>query len=218
MTEEKSAIFRARPPKPPFWHYPAIALLSAMVPGVFYVLVFVIAAELITEFRVTQQTRYVLAGLGCLLGIATMAAFLRWEQDRWYWELTETELAWGIRKKKVYPLSSIVRLLERIPDIAFPAKSLVDMLNPQLSAVLAAGRAQSFLLVFQDGLLLPMHIHACEGGTRLMEELKARVGDRVCQKYELTEAETRVLRLADWNRLVRPATASSRVGRVSTGR
>ena len=203
MTEEKSAVFRARPPKPPFWHYPAIVLLSAMVPGVFYVLVFVIAAELITGFQVTQQTRYVLSGLGCLLGVATMAVFLRWEQDRWYWELTETELVWGIRKKKVYPLSSIVRLLDGMPDITLPAKSLIDMINPRLSAVLAVGRVQAFLLVFHDRSLLPMHIHACEGGTRLMEELKVRLGDRVCEKYELTEAEVRALRLADWNRLVR---------------
>jgi len=176
-----------------------------MVPGVFYVLVFVIAAELITEFQVTQQTRYVLAGLGCLLGVATMAAFLRWEQNRWYWELTETGLGVDIRKKKVYPLSNIARLLDGIPDVALPANSLIDMINQRLlSDVLAVGDAQAFLLVFHDGSLLPMNIHACKGGTRLMEELKVRMGDRVCEKAELTEAEARALRLADWNRLVRP--------------
>jgi|GEM_PF-3344918 len=203
MTEEKSTTLRAYPPKPPFWHYPAIALLSAMIPGVFYVLVFIITAELVTDFHVTQPTRYALAVVGCLTGIATMVIFLRWEQDRWYWELTESKLVVGIRNKKVFPLSSIVRLSDGIPDIALPAKSVIDSINPLLSAVLAAGRAQAFLLVFRDGSMLPMHIHACEGGTQLMEELKARVSDRVCQNCVLTEAEASALKLADWNRVVR---------------
>jgi hypothetical protein len=213
MTEGNGIVFTARPPRPPLWHYPAIAFISAMIPGLFYVLVFVIAAELISEFQATQQTRSILAGTGCLLGIATMVLFLRWEQQRWYWTLTERELARGTRNKKVYPLSSIVKLSDGIPDIAFPAKSLIDCINPALSIVLAAGRARAFLLVFKDGSLLPMHLHACEGGTRLMEELKARMGDRVCQKCELTEAEARALRLADWNKPVRPATASNLSGR-----
>lgn len=181
-----------------------MVFLAAMVPGMFYVLVFVIAAELITGFQATQPTRSILAGLGCLFGVATMAVFLYWEQNRWYWELTETELVWGIRKKKVYRLANIVRLLDGIPNIASPAKSVVDLINPRLSARLALGRAQAFLLVFRDGSLLPMHIHACEGGTRLMEELKVRLGNRVYQKRELSEVEARALRMADWNRLIPP--------------
>ncbi|MBI2440451.1 MAG: hypothetical protein HYV35_03670 [Lentisphaerae bacterium] len=204
VTEENKTIFRAHPPKPPFWHYPAIALFAAMVPGAFYVAALVIAAELITGFQATQSTRYVLAGVGCLLGIVTMIVFLRWEQNRWYWELTLAGFCGGRWKKKVYPLSSIVSLVDGMPQITLPAKSLIDMLNPRLSAVLAAGRAQAFLLVFQDGALLPLHLHACTGGTRLMEELKVRLGSRVCQKHELTAAQARALRLADWNRLVRP--------------
>lgn len=204
MTKENSKIFRAYPPKPPLWHYPAIALFAAMIPGAFYVLALVMAAELITDFQATQPARYLLAGLGCLLGVATMALFLRWEQNRWHWELTETELIAGIRKNKVYPLSDIVSLADGIPEIALPAKSLIDTLNPRLSAVMATGRAQALLLVFRDGALLPMHLHACEGGTRLMEELKGRLGDRVGQPCELTAAQARALRLADWNRLVRP--------------
>jgi hypothetical protein len=193
---------RALPPKPPLWHYPAIAFMSAMVPGMFYVLLFVMAAELITGFQTTQQTRYILLGTGCLLGIVTMVVFLLWEQQRWYWQLTDTELVCGALTKKVYPLSSIVRLSDGIPDIALPAKSLIDAINPILSEVLARGRAQAFLLVFQDGSLMPLNLHACEGGTQLMEELKVRMGNRVSQKCELTEAEAKALRLADWNRLV----------------
>ena len=43
----------------------------------------------------------------------------------------------------------------------------------------AHSRGQAFLLMFRDGSLLPLHIHACEGGTRLMEELKATIPQTV---------------------------------------
>jgi hypothetical protein len=202
------------PPKPPLWHYPAIVLISAMMPGVFYVLVFVIGADIITEFQVTQQTRYILAGVGCLFGVATIVLFLCWEQNRWYWELTETTLiGGGFRKKKVYPLSNIVILVHGIPDTAWPAKSFLDTIRTLLSPVSAFDRAQAFLLMFQDGSLLPMHLHACEGGTRLMEELKVRVRDRVYQTWKLTDVEARALRMADWNRLVRPMKKGTTINR-----
>ena len=180
-----------------------------MVPGVLYAAAFVIAAELITAFQVTQQTRYLLAGVGCLFGIATMVLFLRWEQDRWYWELTETGLVSGKRKKKIYLLSDIVRLLDGIPDSGSLVKSFIGMINPRIRAMLSHCRGQAFLLMFRDGSLLPLHIHACEGGTRLMEELKARLSDRVYPTWKLSETEASALRMADWNRAVHPKTDMS---------
>lgn len=198
-------VFRASPPKPPVWHYPAIALMSAMVPGFFYVLAFVIVAELMTGFQVAQQTRSVLAITGCVMGMVTMALFLAWEQERWHWELTGTELRCGRRRRRrVYPLRDLVRLSDGIPDIALPGKRIVDALNPALSSVLAQGRAGAFLLIFRDGTMVPLNLHACTGGKALMEALKNLAGDRVCRQCNLSPSQARALRLADWNRPVTP--------------
>lgn len=113
-TESIETIAECRPPKTPFWHYPLMALLFCAAAAFIFILLF-IPLELMSEFKTPKRITYGLLLFSYLTAALLMALFLRWEQERWYWKLTEDSLIWGRRKRNVIPLSSLVKIVPGRP-------------------------------------------------------------------------------------------------------
>lgn len=163
----------------------------------------VIVSELITDYQTPGSLKGVFAAVSGLLGVGLMFAFLRWEQDRWYWVLEGNKLIGGKKKEKVFPLSSVVKIVPGLPDKINPLVAANKFVHPELWATVMAERQLALLLKFADGSFMPFHVHRCVNGCPLMTELVKRLTDRVDSDYEYTQKEVKSLRSADWNRVVR---------------
>jgi hypothetical protein len=124
--------------------------------------------------------------------------------DRLYWCLTESELIGGMRGNTRISLSSLEKVVVGLPN-KFAVPGLEKFAPPQI-------RANSMLLCFSDGSLLPMHLHGIPNGTRLMNELVSRFPRQVDLHYAYSKEEIKILRKADVNVLIRRGRRPNRAG------
>lgn len=189
-----------KPPKPPLWHYPAIVFISVMFPGMLYLAVMVMISEQITGYNTSNQAKIIMAIAGAVLGVASMVAFLAWEQKRWYWKLTEKELVWGFGKGNTISLSSIEKIVFGMPAASGCIMAAAGFARPDLVEQIAEGKKMALVLMLSDGSMVPLHLHKCVNGTRLMTELVNLQKDKVVTEYNYSPEQTRLLRTADWNK------------------
>lgn len=174
------------------------------MPGVMFVVAFVMIAELATGFSTSDSLRAWLAISGCIAGIISMVVFLAWEQNRWYWVLTGNKLVGGRGgRARVYSLESITKVVPGLPGMTKKLSVLADFAVPGTGKAFDTYKNEALMLKFKDGTLIPFHLHNCVNGSLLMAELTARVADRVDTNYVFTENEKRCLLKADWNRQTR---------------
>jgi hypothetical protein len=156
-------------------------------------------------FETPARTKYMLLMLSYPVGVLLMSVFLWWDQQRWYWWLTEDALVWGVRQAHVIPLSSVEKIVPGRPI----AKGAVETafgrgVTAEVREGLQLDYGISLLLLFKDGSMMPFHIHRCVNGTRLMTALLDQCRDRMDNGYHFSDRQRKQLRFADWNRLTRP--------------
>jgi hypothetical protein len=137
-----------------------------------------------------------------LFGVSIAFWFVQRMSNRQYWRLTETELSSGRTGGIRFPLSSIEKIIVGLPP-KWPIPGMDRLASPQLQQAFVIKKAISLLVVFQDQSLLPLNLHAMPNGTALMTELIDRMKDRVEQNHAYTPDETRLLRCADPNALIK---------------
>jgi hypothetical protein len=130
-----------------------------------------------------------------IFGVSVGAWFVWWLLNRLYWRLTEVELIGGRLGKTRLPLSSLQKIVIGLPN-KFLIPGTEHLVLPQI-------RANSILLSFSDGSLLPMNLHGMPNGTLLMNELISRFSERVDQRYVYSDKEIKILRKADINVLIK---------------
>jgi len=160
----------------------------------------VMVSELLTGYSTTDYAKMLMAAASAVLGVATMAVFLRWEQNRWYWTLSEKHLAWGIAKRNVIPLSSIEKIVFGLPKASGCIMAVAAFARPDLVREITEGRKIALVLILADGSMIPMHLHKCVNGTRLMTELVNLMPGKVATEYAYSPEQERLLRAADWNK------------------
>jgi hypothetical protein len=149
------------------------------------------------------------AGVLLVLLVFSVASAFRlafWLQrsvtNRCYWRLTEDELIGGRAGEMHFPLSSVEKIFIGLPTKS-PIPGMDILVEPRALRALIAAKANSLLVVFRDGSMLPMRLHRLPNGTALMEELVIRLKDRVETNREYSAQEIRLLRFKDPNVLIR---------------
>ena len=194
-----------RPPRPAWWHFPVLALY-ALMPACFILIALLVPLELKNDFETPADTKMALCVLSYVLGVWLMVVFLVWQQARWHWSLTPDALWWGPRKRHKIPLDALKKIA---PGRPMPTKSPVHAVfhravKQQAWEIMSAEFTMALLLIFEDGSILPFHVHRCPGGTALMRKLVELHRDALDPDYQCSKEEQRRLRFADWNRLTRP--------------
>jgi hypothetical protein len=90
----------------------------------------------------------------------------------------------------------------------------LSTVNPRRNTVrgvclASAQKENSLLICFKDGAWLPLRLFLLPNGTAIMDALKERFKDRLCQSYNYSAEELRRLRRRDVNELI-PASKSSK--------
>jgi hypothetical protein len=143
-------------------------------------------------------------------------------RNRHRWILTETDLIGGL-DKRTFPLSSIKKIIAGLPDETFiPAvgKALEnDEPGSTTSTVLSASsffipqmgmlrrnfkirksqRERTFLIVFNDGSLLPLYLLLSKNGDELMSELESKIRDHLVFNYDFSHEQAHKLSLVEAN-------------------
>ncbi len=119
--------------------------------------------------------------------------------NRQYWQLTESELIFGIRRTIRLQLAEIDKIIVGIPR-EYPMEKFA---NPMQQQLFATQRNLSLLLVFRDGTLLPLYLYLIPHGSELMSELESRFQNRLVKNYTYTPDAIRVLKRVDLNALIR---------------
>jgi hypothetical protein len=140
------------------------------------------------------------------------------------WQLTDSELLWGIHGQQKFPLASIEKIIVGLPPMNAIAKALqkakpgtalgasVDALSavdPQWKtnkalAIASAVKENSMLICFTDGSWLPLRLYLFPNGRALMDALRERCKDQVIESYDFSREELRRLRRHDINELIPP--------------
>lgn len=173
----------------------------AWFPAAMIIICILIPLEYRNGFDTPVRTKQVVVAGSYLLGLGLLMLFLRQQQDRWHWLLNDRELVGGRKRRNIYPFSSMAAI---VPGLPAQKSIILAFAKSGAREAIAADRKISLLIVFKDGMLMPFHVHRCNGGTQLMTLLLAKCGDIVRTDYEYTEAELKALKFADWNRPVRP--------------
>ncbi len=128
--------------------------------------------------------------------------FVRRTINRQCWRLTESELLGGWNDNVRLPLSSMEKIIVGLPaECLF--RGMDKLLPPGMRQVFLEKKARSLLLKFHDGSMLPLSLHHLPHGDDLTDLLISRLRDRVVQNYPYSVQETRWLRRADTNALLR---------------
>ena len=163
-----NAIESCRPPRTPLWHYGMIAVYSCL-PAVFVFLLLFLPLELYNGFGTPARIKFTLLILSYPLGVALMAVFLWWEQQRWYWSLTDEALVWGIRQNRVIPLASVAKIVPGRPVAKSPVLAAFGRgVTAEVRTAMAVDYGISLLVLLTDGRMMPFHEHRCVNGKRLM--------------------------------------------------
>lgn len=194
---------QCHPPRTPIRHWFLIVGMSMVFPGALILVGLVIVSDLMTDYQTPALLKGIFAIVSAVLGVGLMLAFLRWEQDRWYWVLDEEKLIGGRKKDKVFPLSSVIRVVPGLPDKTNPLIAVNKYVNPEIWTNFMSERKRALLLKFVDGSFMPFHVHRCVNGTPFMTALVKRLADCFDSDYEYTRREVKALRSADWNRVVK---------------
>jgi len=117
-----------------------------------------------------------------------------------YWCLTQSEIIGGMTKNRRYPLSSIEKIILGLP---YKMPAVVTAMVPGMGDRYPAMRQASILVIFQNGAALPLSLRATVSGSLLMDTLVKRLENRVVRNYAYSEKETKLLRTADPNTLIR---------------
>jgi hypothetical protein len=137
-----------------------------------------------------------------LFGAALALWFVKRTIDRECWRLTDSELVGGWSGGLRLPLSSIEKVIVGLPA-EWPIPGMDKVSSPRLREALVLGKDRSLLLKFQGGAMLPLTLHRIPNGSALLSELVSRLQDRVATNHSYSEKETRLLRRADPNALIR---------------
>jgi hypothetical protein len=202
MKQEDMETIQCQPQKQSTKDYFLLAILNIVPAGLMFSLFF-ISSELITDFKTPGSLKIFFMILGYILSALLYYYFYNWERERWYWKLTESELINGKRKLKSYRLSDINKIIKGLPHKTNLVISANKFLNPQIYQGTLIDRALCLLIKFEDGSMLPFHVHRCFNGTNLMNQLVALKSNLVVQDYFYSEEEINLLKKADWNKLIK---------------
>ena len=169
-------------------------MLAAMLIGI---------VQYLSNYTASTTAMQIAASIGYLCGMVFWFNFIQSEFDRWYWKLSDSELIGGKHENRRFPLSTIIRIVPRLPEQLHPLVALSKYTHPGLWKNLLVQRKLSLLLQFSDGHMLPLHLHGCAGGTNLMNELVTSCRNRVDSDYEYSPDETKILKNIDWNRIAK---------------
>jgi len=109
---------------------------------------------------------------------------------RFYWSLTDKALIQGEDNTRVFPLSSITKIVIGAPE---PSKLERFFIGFDNSGLAAAQYNYSMVLKFDNGEILRLFLLMNQGGQELMEALCDRCSSLVDQTYKFTPEESRVL-------------------------
>jgi hypothetical protein len=153
-------------------------------------------------------------------------------RNRHCWILTETDLIGGLGKK-TFPLTSITKIIVGLPNETFiPAAgkilendepgsttstvlSISSVLVPRLGMIRRnfqireSQRERTFLLIFNDGSLLPLYLLLSKNGEALMAELESKLRNRLIFDYDFSQEQAHKLSMFEANVLI-PAEKSPR--------
>lgn len=153
-------------------------------------------------------------------------------RGRHRWTLTDIDLTGGIGKK-TFPLASIAKIVVGLPNETFipglekvfeddepstttsTTLSLSSIFVPQLSMIRRNAkirkfqRERTFLLIFDDGSLLPLYLPFSQNGEALMAELESKLRDRLIFNYDFSAEQAHKLSMVEANVLI-PANKSPR--------
>lgn len=197
-------LIECHPPRAPLWRSLTTFVGATVIFGGLIFMGLFMASESLTNHQTTQETKFALFAIGLVLALALLIVFVWWEQDRWYWALTEDHLIGGRKRDKPLPLSSVQMLVCGLPDTTNVLVTVSKVTHPDLYSLHMAERKLALLLKFSDGSFMPFHVHRCVNGSQFMTELLKRLGDRFVGDYEYTSTEISALKSADWNKLIHP--------------
>jgi hypothetical protein len=137
-----------------------------------------------------------------LFGAAIAFVFIFRLFNRHFWALNQTELIGGMTGGIRYPLSSVDKIIVGLPN-EMPVPGLNAFSSPALKEIYEARQAGALLVIFQDGVMLPLKLGAMPNGAELMNALVERKQDRVARNYNYSKKEIKLLRGAMPNMLIK---------------
>jgi len=123
--------------------------------------------------------------------------------DRVCWKLTDTELIGGFFGRIHLPLASIGKVFVGLPPPGGATRLLFGG-TPALDMI-AAAKADSLLIKFKDGRILPLYLVSMPDGPFLMSELVNRLHGRVTKDHHYNDREIKRLRMKAANVLYKAA-------------
>jgi len=192
------------------WFYRGIC---AMILAGFFGFIAALVWEWIEGCVAPTKVTLAAGSVGFVVGLILTRVVERWEEERWHWILTPSELIGGRDGQWRRSLSSINKIVPGVPARRGTVENtIIQICQPELYQLQALDRSITLLLKFSDGLMLPFNVHRCANGTRLMNELLARCQDVVDLSYEYTQRERRLLRFPSWNKPIQPRVKSEPAG------
>jgi hypothetical protein len=133
---------------------------------------------------------------------AAIAIWFVWRTvSRQYWRLTDSELIAGVGRPIRLPLADVDKVVVGLP-VEQPLPGTPRRGSPTLRLAFETTRASTLVLIFRNGLVLPLNLRRIPHGTELMTELTSRLKNRLAQSDVYTTDEIRLLRHADLNALI----------------
>jgi hypothetical protein len=147
-------------------------------------------------------------------------------RNRQNWVLTDAELIGGVSSQKVFPLASIEKVIVGLPTAsAIPALdkileddepgtstntflSILSFFAPNLNTarrnykLRTFQRERTFLLIFNDGSLLPLYLLSASNGDSLEAELERRLKDRLVFNFDYSAEQAHKLSMVEANVLI----------------
>jgi hypothetical protein len=174
--------------------FPAFTAIGSIVP--------LLALQYLAADSATGRVPRWGSGGSLIFGAGLAFWFVRRTINRQCWRLTESELIGGWRGALRLSLSSIEKVIIGLPG-ELPVPGMDKLTSPLMQQVFVSGRANSLLLGFQDGSLLPLTLHRMPNGSALIAELLSRLQDRVERTHTYSAEEIKLLKRADPNALLR---------------
>ncbi len=136
---------------------------------------------------------------GSLIGIPLTSLKIT---GRHYWKLTDHHLVSGVLFKKKYPLQSITKIVEGLPEVS--PKSLKGKLFGNTGQLITSmNRSSSLFIKFDDNSFLPLNVHGLINGSIMMSELVKRFDQLIDESYIITPEEQHVLDKNEYNYLLK---------------
>jgi len=193
-------------PQRQWYLWPTIAFFNLVFPASIIAVMWIGTVESFTGSTAALAVGRIAASLGYAGGMVFWIFFMRWEFDRWYFKLNDSALVAGKHENKVYPLQSISRIIPGLPEQVHPVVALNKFTNPGIWNKAIEQRKRGLLVQFHDGRMLPLHLHSCVGGTKVMNTLINRCLDQLDLDYQYAPEETKSLQWVNWNRMARKKT------------